>query len=188
MSYEVEIKFRVADSAALKRLLTDLKAVAGAAEAHSDLYFNHPARDFARTDEVLRLRSIEGIGAWLSYKGPKLGGPVKTRCEIEAACADCPAARSRLVEILERLGFRRVLEVRKVRVPHTLAFQGRTLTVTLDEADGLGTFAEVETLVESPDELPAAQEAVRAVAGQLGLSVVEPRSYLQLALTAAGPA
>jgi adenylate cyclase class 2 len=56
------------------------------------------------------------------------------------------------------------------------------MAVSLDLAEGLGAFAEVETLVEAESDLPAAQQAVVAMAKDLGLTEVEPRSYLRMVL------
>ena len=46
-----------------------------------DEYFNHPCRDFAVTDEALRLR--KDPDGKMTYKGPKLDRTTKTREEIE---------------------------------------------------------------------------------------------------------
>ncbi|HEU5115398.1 MAG TPA: class IV adenylate cyclase, partial [Isosphaeraceae bacterium] len=80
--FEVEIKFRAADHRALAARLIALGAEASEAQEHEDLYLAHPSRDFARTDEALRLRRV-GDQNRVTYKGPKLGGPTKTREEIE---------------------------------------------------------------------------------------------------------
>ena len=47
-----------------------------------DTYFSHPARDFAATDEALRIRSIDQEN-FVTYKGPKLDATTKTRREID---------------------------------------------------------------------------------------------------------
>ncbi len=55
------------------------------------------------------------------------------------------------------------------------------MEVVLDRAEGLGDFAEVESLSEERG-LAEAQEAVLALARELGLTEVEPRSYLRMLL------
>lgn len=55
--FEVEQKFPLADVAAVERRLAELGAQAGGTVEQVDRYFNHPVRDFAQTDEALRLRS-----------------------------------------------------------------------------------------------------------------------------------
>lgn len=181
MPFEVEIKFRAGDHDDLARRLDSLGGRPGPAIAQEDSYFAHPARDFARTDEALRLRR-DGPRTQITYKGPKLGGPTKTREEIEVALEDGPEGLGRLASLLERLGFRTVAVIRKARTPYDLEFAGRPLVVALDRAEGLGDFAEVETIADGPEDLPAAQAAVKALAEALGLAEVETRSYLRMTL------
>ncbi len=181
MGYEVEIKFRVPDHADLAARLAARGAEPGPAVAHEDLYLAHPSRDFARSGEALRVRS-EGDGNSITYKGPKQEGPAKTREEIEVGFDPGAEARAQLRAVFERLGFRPVAAVRKSRTTYHLEDDGRAMVVTLDHADGLGAFAEVETLVASADDLPHAQDAVVGLAGRLGLREVEPRSYLRMLL------
>ena len=183
MGYEIEVKFRVADHAELERRLGDRGLAPVSTIEHRDAYLAHPSRDFARTGEAFRLRG-EGESNRITYKGPKLGGPAKTREEIEVEFAEGLEAREQLTRAFERLGFRPVAVVRKRRSEYHLEFQGRPMVVALDEAEGLGSFAEVETLVEAESDLPEAQKAVLALAGELGLDEVEPRSYLRMVLEA----
>ena len=56
MQYEVEMKFPVADMAALEGRLNGLAGVISAPQSEVDVSFAHPARDFGKTDEALRLR------------------------------------------------------------------------------------------------------------------------------------
>ncbi len=185
MGYEVEIKFRVADHAEVERRLAERGVEPEATVEHHDAYLAHPSRDFAATGEAFRIRG-EGNCNRITYKGPKLGGPTKTREEIEVAFAEGVEAHEQLSRVFERLGFRAVAEVRKRRLEYHLDYQGRPMAVALDLAEGLGSFAEVETLVESETDLPDGQNAVLALAGELGLSQVEPRSYLRMVLEASG--
>ena len=55
MDYEVEQKFPVDDLAPIEAKLSVLGAEISEPRTEVDLYFNHPARDFAQTDEALRL-------------------------------------------------------------------------------------------------------------------------------------
>lgn len=183
--YEVEIKFRVEDHGALARRLEELGAEAGPEVRQEDTYLSHPGRDFASTDEALRLRRI-GAENYVTYKGPKLAGPTKTREEIEIPFEPGPEGLRRMARLTERLGFRPVATIRKTRRPYRLEEGGRRMEVALDLADGLGAFAEVETLAGGPDDLAAAQAAVLALAERLGLVEVERRSYLRMTLEEAG--
>ena len=88
---EIEMKFPVADFTAVERTLRGWQAREHPAIDEADHYFNAPDRDFARTDEAFRLRCIGDVNR-ITYKGPKQGGPAKTRTEIELALESGPDA------------------------------------------------------------------------------------------------
>jgi adenylate cyclase class 2 len=146
-----------------------------------DCYLSHPARDFARTNEALRLRRVGEANA-ITYKGPRREGPTKTREEVEVPYQDGPEGIARMRRLFDALGFRPVHVVRKVRTPYHLVVDGRPVEVALDVVDGVGTFVEVETIADGEPDLPAAQGVVTRLAAALGLTEVEPRSYLRMAL------
>lgn len=174
---EVEVKYRLDDAEeVLTRLIARGAAVAGEA-TESDVYFAHPMRDFAKTDEALRVR-WDGREASLTYKGPLLDAVSKSReeCELELAGeAGLQAAR----QILERLGFESVRSVEKQRSKLTLNFDGRSVTAALDDVRGLGLFLELETLAPD-DEWTGARDGLLELGRKLGLDETERRSYLQL--------
>jgi adenylate cyclase class 2 len=186
--YEVELKFRVADLAAVEDRLAGLGARFATPVEQVDRYFAHPARDFATTDEALRLRSV-GDDVAITWKGPRLAGGGKTRREIELPLATvAPTVASgasptldRWTELLEALGFRRVREVAKRRRTARLAWQGAEVEIALDAVAGLGDYLELELLAES-DGIPAAQARIEALASELGCGTPEPRSYLEMVL------
>ena len=153
--------------------------------SQEDIYFSHPSRDFAQTNEAFRIRRI-GDENRITYKGPRRSGPTKTREEIEIAMAEGPEPFRRLLRLLENLGFRPVATIRKQRETFHLRFQEHEMEIALDTAEGLGAFAEIETLASGEADLAAAQQAVLALAGALGLTEVEPRSYLRMILEAHG--
>jgi adenylate cyclase class 2 len=181
MSYEVEVKYRTPDHAALADRLRALGGVAEPEIVHEDTYLSHPGRDFALTNEALRIRRI-GEANRITYKGPRREGPTKTREEIEIGFTEGPEALDAMRRFFTNLGFRPVALVRKRRRPFHLTFQDCAIEVVLDEAEGLGHFAEVEAIAESESDLPAAQGVVLALARTLGLTEVEPRSYLRMTL------
>lgn len=183
MSFEVEIKYRVPDLALIEARLRALGAVPGLTVEERDTYYRHPARDFALTDEVFRLRTQAGRNR-LTYKGPKQPGPTKTRREIEIAYEDGPHARAEMADLLTALGFQAVREVAKRRTAYAHGATGATVHVTLDQVEGLGTYVEVEAIADAPEDLATTQERVLQVASQLGLTDIEPRSYLRMALDA----
>jgi adenylate cyclase class 2 len=185
MGFEIEVKFRVADLNALALKLAERGFEAEPTLEHHDAYLAHPARDFAQTGEAFRIRS-EGALNRITYKGAKRGGPTKTREEIEVEFAEGDEAREQLTRAFELLGFQPVAMVKKLRSEYHVDFQGRAMTVALDQAEGIGAFAEVETLAEVESDLSQAQAAVQALAAELGLAEVEPRSYLRMLLEAEG--
>lgn len=187
MPYEVEIKYHAPTHGDVTTRLDAVGAVAGFPIDQEDIYLAHPARDFRETHEALRLRS-EGADNLITYKGPRLDGPTKTREELELPLGDGPETMSGMVRLFEILGFRRVAVVRKFRRPYLLEWNGRSLVITLDTAEELGNFVEVEAIAEGADDLPDAQAAVLDLARNLGLADDrrEPRSYLRMLLERLG--
>lgn len=178
--YEVELKFRLPDPSAAIDCLSSWNARRDEPVDQTDTYFRHPARDFAQTDEALRLRSV-GQRNWLTYKGPVIDRRTKTRREIETPLGDGPAMAGEFAEILSALGFEPVRTVRKRRAVWHLTREGRDIEVSLDDVAGLGTYLEVETLAADAQRA-AAQQAILAVAAGIGLYEAERRSYLELLL------
>jgi adenylate cyclase class 2 len=161
------------------RQLADLGAKPHPPLEQTDLYFNHPARDFGETDEALRIRSV-GNRHLVTYKGPIVDSQTKTRREIEIPLGGDDAAE-RFGEILRLLGFRRVREVRKRRQPHQFTWQNRPFEIAMDDVAGLGHFVEIETQADEAGRA-AAVAAILAFASQFHLGQPEKRSYLCLLL------
>jgi adenylate cyclase class 2 len=181
MSYEVEVKYRAVDHDHLVQRVVQMGAAAGGVVHHEDIYFSHPSRDFAQSNEAFRIRRL-GDENRITYKGPRRSGPTKTREEIEIPMAPGDDQFRRLLRLLENLGFRPIATIRKRRESFHLTFQEHELEIALDVADSLGAYAEIEAFADGENDLPQAQQAVLALADQLGLTEVEPRSYLRMAL------
>ena len=172
--YEVELKVR-ADHDAVEERLDALGATALGRVRQVDTYYDAPHRDFAETDEALRVReetAASGTGhgetgrdgeteTRLTYKGPLVEAESKTREEAETAVADPDATRA----ILGGLDFEPAATVRKERGRYRL----EGYTVTLDTVDGLGEFVEVETEVGCESAVEAAREEAAALLERLGL-------------------
>jgi adenylate cyclase class 2 len=180
MHLEVELKFRVKAPQALGERLAALGLAWRDAVDQSDLYWAHPARDFAQTDEALRVRTVGGQ-SWITYKGPKLDAQTKTRRELELPLGAGTATAAAWRELLTALGFRPVAEVRKRRQQGALRWQGREVEVALDTLPELGTFVELELRADEAS-VNAARESLLALAGALGLSESLRTSYLELLL------
>ena len=184
LELEVEQKFRVIDPTAARESLLALGVdpLASTPMEQIDLYYAHPARDFAQTDEALRIRSV-GDANCITYKGPKLDATTKTRRELEIPLADGRPTAAVWGEMLVALGFRPVLEVRKLRRSQTLSFRGRDVEIAWDEVAGLGTFIELEFSADE-QSLDEAKNCLAELATKLGLSDSERRSYLEMLLEA----
>jgi adenylate cyclase class 2 len=181
---EIEMKFPVADFGPVVQRLEQWAAKRDQALDEADHYFNAPDRDFARTDEAFRLRRI-GAQSRITYKGPKQGGPAKTRTEIEVPLGDGPGSAEDFCRLVDNLGYRAVAVVRKRRVPYHFEKDGFALEVCCDEVEQLGQFVEVE-IVAPPEQRARAEQVLQAVAHELGLDKHEPRAYLQMLLALRG--
>jgi adenylate cyclase, class 2 len=179
MPLEVEQKFPVDGFRAIEDALAELGSAIGELRHEADVYYAHPARDFARTDEALRIRR-RGEAAYITYKGPKLDAATKTRREIELPLEGDPGGKA-WHELLEALGFRPVAEVRKQRRKAYVDWADRRIEVSLDDVQEVGTFVELELMAE-PDQVEPAKAAIAALAARLGLAASERRSYLELLL------
>ncbi len=176
--FEMEMKFRVADPERLRARLLSMGALSQGREIESDEYFRSPLRDFGVTGEALRLRSV-GAEQILTYKGSRLPGPTKIRKELELAIQPLSGT---MPELLKLLGFEPLAPIRKWR--ETFVFQDLTkagISVCLDDAEGLGWFAEIEILAPL-QEKQAAVKRIQNLARELELTDVEDRSYLRMHL------
>src|SRR5262245_61587146 len=126
MPFEVEQKFRVHDRDALVKRLNQMGARVAETIEQLDHYFNHPSRNFAQTDEALRLRQV-GQSNFITYKGPKLDATTKTRRELELSLPSGSDALAQYAELLTALGFRPVAQIHKTRRQFQLNWQGRDI-------------------------------------------------------------
>ena len=178
--YEVELKVP-ADHEAVRARLAELDADPVDHVTQEDTYYDAPHRDFAETDEALRVRretrvTDDETTVELTYKGPLVEAESKTRREIETAVADADDADA----ILAAVGFDPAATVRKER--ERFAVEG--YTVTLDSVAGVGEFVEVETEADE-GEVEAARDGAVAVLRALGLDPDDQirTSYLGLLLS-----
>ncbi len=176
MAIEIEAKAYVKDLKEIETKILAMGAELSWQGEQKDTYYNHPKRDFARTDEALRVREIEGRVV-LTYKGPKLDLVSKTREEIEVEITDSKAIK----ELLGKLGFTEVALVKKYRIKYLLD----RLKVCLDDVMDVGKFVEIEISVpssESGARVSEERDRIINVMKGLGLSMFERTSYLELLL------
>jgi adenylate cyclase class 2 len=189
--YEVELKLR-ADHDSVRTALDEAGASLDRRVRQVDTYYDAPHRDFAETDEALRLREetrerageSEGAGnaadreatTRLTYKGPLVEAESKTREEHETAVSEGEEAAG----ILAGLGFEPAAVVEKDRT--FFALDG--YTISLDRVDGLGEFVEIEAETAESDEVGEVREGAADVLRDLGLDPDDQirTSYLGLLL------
>lgn len=137
--YEVELKVKASHDAVRDRLAA-LDAEAVDTVVQVDTYYDAPHRDFAATDEALRIRRESRTGGdqttRVTYKGPLVEDASKTRREVETGVED----GDRLDDIFDALGFSPAAVVEKERERYALG----DYTVTLDSIADLGEFVEIE--------------------------------------------
>ena len=139
-----------------------------------DIYFKHPARNFAKTDEALRIRCEEDDRARVTYKGPKLDRKSKSREEFEVEINNPEI----LEQIFVNLGFVPVPGVEKIRKLYKLG----DMTISLDEVKDVGEFIEVEIETASKNDYKAKRNLIFAQLKKWGIqkSQRERLSYLEL--------
>ncbi len=157
MPLETELKLRVESHEPVRARLPALGAAFAGRVRETNEIFDRPDGSLRRQGHGLRIRSVRAEDgdpppATLTWKGPRLPGPMKSREELEVRIGE-PETAARL---LQMLGFVRVLRYEKRRESWTLG----DCRVELDEPPHLGLFVEIE----GPDE-----ETIRAVRDQLGL-------------------
>ena len=180
MDFEVEQKFAVDDLEAVASQLRELGGTIADPVLQSDVYFAHPSRDFASTDEALRIRSVAEAN-FITYKGPKIDSTTKTRREIEIRLADGDEAAEQVTEVLKALGFSPVGTVRKTRRTCQLTWHDQSAEVALDTIASIGDFVEVE-FGANDESLTSAKACLASLVTKLGLTRSERRSYLELIL------
>lgn len=194
---EIEMKFALSNP---ERLIETIAKRFGVSFSppwrERDVYLQHPARDFVKSDEALRLRQTKE-GLVVTYKGPKQDQMTKQREEIELplfpaageTLSDTEQAENRLAQwgtLFHRLGFCPAGEVIKFRRAVSFSYAGFLMTVTIDHLEELGDFAEIETLAPPPADGPRA--AVMKLASDLNLTEPIRSSYLNMVLRRRGAA
>ncbi|MCG6154694.1 class IV adenylate cyclase [Rubinisphaera margarita] len=181
MHYEVEVKYPVHDLDVLRQSLDGLGAVCEDSVEQEDLYFGHPLRDFASTDEAFRIRRTDNRNG-MTYKGPLLDQETKSRQEVEVDLGDGVEQNRKMQVILEQLGFSVVHCVKKSREIYHLPDEDREVEIVIDHVDGLGTYVELECVSEE-SQFEETRKWILDLAQRLHLGPkVERRSYLRLLL------
>lgn len=173
---EVEVKAKIRSFDEMRKRLDEINAVKVKTEHQEDRYFNSPVRDFAQTDEALRIRetkSEEKHNLFITYKGPKIDAKSKTREEVEMEIEDADKAS----KIFENLGFNEVRTVIKDRE----YYKYENYEISLDNVHGLEPYMEIEISLEDNSDYSKAQESIFELFEKLGITDgFERTSYLEL--------
>jgi adenylate cyclase class 2 len=171
---EVELKVKIPSLDPVRAALVSRNAVFLGRVHEHDIYYNAPHRDFGITDEAVRVRYTDDH-AVVTYKGPKIKKyGLKAREELNFGVESGRDFET----LLERLGFTKTAEVNKWRE----TYRSDGATISLDTVDELGTFAEIEIIIENEDTNPT--ELISKIAKEIGAEgEAILASYLELLLT-----
>ena len=136
---EVEVKAKIESFDIMRERLENLNAKKVKTEYQEDRYFNSPVKDFAKTDEALRIRKTKTETyerLFITYKGPKIDSESKTREEVEMEIED----ENKCSKIFENLGFNEVRTVIKNREYYKID----NFEISPDDIKGLDPYMEIE--------------------------------------------
>jgi len=209
-SYEVEVKVR-ADHDRLREALTDHDAEPLGGVVQTDTYYDAPDRNFAETDEALRIRREtdtdesgttetdetvvpDRVGAPDAEPPPvgADGDADRTKVTYKGPLVDADSKTraehetvvgdgTELAGVLDGLGYEPAATVEKHRERYALD----GYTVTLDAVTGLGQFVEVEAETDEAG-IERVRDGARNLLAELGLEPTDQirTSYLGLLLGA----
>jgi adenylate cyclase class 2 len=143
--------------------------------SEEDIYFQHPSRDFSKTDEALRIRKTNGKN-YLTYKGAKISKISKTRLEIQTEIENFENTK----EIFYKLGFKPIAIISKKREKYILG----STSIYMDEVKDLGYFIEIEEEVENEATIEMIEEKLIKIFEKINIpkSSITTKSYLELLL------
>jgi adenylate cyclase, class 2 len=154
---ETEIKLRFESADAARQAVAGLGATPDAARRlQDDALLDDEAGTLYARRCALRVRR-DGDNGRVTFKGPVIPGPMKSREEIETSIGDGDA----LLRVFRELGFTPRFRYQKFREEHRLG----ALIVAIDETP-IGVFVELEG--------PEAE--IAAAAGRLGFT---PNDYIR---------
>lgn len=174
-----------------------------------DIYYNGAGeRDFRQTDEALRIRKVEMLGAevqdsaadedrsFITYKGPKMDAGTMTRLELQTGVDDGDTADA----IVKALGFSPVFTVDKTRDEYWNRdllkdpelsrnwnpVTKHAVTLCIDDVRGLGMFLEIEIMLRDAKGAGAAKANLHQLMDvlQLPQDKATTVSYLEQLMTA----
>jgi len=167
---EVEVKAKINDKDLVENKVISQGAVLKEEKYQHDILLDPPHTDFAKSDQVLRIRNSKGI--WkLDYKTPRLDNETKSRKEFSVKIEDGKV----LKDILVWMNFALVGEIEKKRTTYQL----QDISIHFDEVTNLGSFIEVEIFADE-QEFESAKKRIFTFLEELGISETIKKDYLEL--------
>lgn len=175
---EIEVKLRVKDFEKLKNRLIKLGAIFKEEISNEDRYFTLKHRDFMKTKECLRIRTIpEKNISILTYK-PKTTPKMKKEGFIWKKETEIQVNNEKILsEILEQLGCIELTKVYKIRKE----FELEGFMLALDTVKGIGHFLEIEKI---SNNVITTKKRIWEILEKLGFdkSDIEPANYRDLVI------
>ena len=177
---EVEVKIPVENIDTIKERLLKTGFLYQTTVKETDTYFTSDHYDMRKHDKALRIRKTENldtgeIKAQLNCKGPKLDNISMTRKETEMEIRE----PEKMEEILKELEFYPTsCRVKKTRSYYSM----ENMTAAADQVENLGSFLELEILVEKQADREKGLERIEAAMKQIGCNGSEMvrTSYLSM--------
>lgn len=163
---EVEAKIPVSEHEK-QHILEKLRKISSTEKAYEeeDLFFTSINDPSFGNDKTLKLRRSNGKTK-LIFKSKRASNGFKENLEIEVEVKGNDLGN--LIQLLNLLGFRESLAVRKKR----LSFCFDHYTINVDDVEGLGSFIEIEILTDE-GEVQRARNEILKILSNLGISEKE---------------
>lgn len=170
---ESELKYRVREPDSLLTLLAQYASPR--LLTYNDQYYRHAALDLNAYDAELRIREISEsdtvVATILTFKRDVADDASQSKTEYEV---DVASSQDDLRKLFEAMAFECYIAFRKHCRHFRFLHEGRDLAVTVVNLDEVTeTFVELEQLVATVSEVPAALEVLHAFARTMGLDAAD---------------
>jgi adenylate cyclase class 2 len=202
LTLEVEVKIKLTDKPVFFKRLRELNAKHVSNIIHTDIYYNSPYgdRDFAKTDEALRLRKnieykiksstsqsrkkVNPESSDFVFNIPQPDNACAETCDITYKGPKLDALTKSRIEhvceimdscamdsILEAIGFKQIITIRKERMLFEIDYKGTHIGIMVDTIQYLeGTYAEFEIVVEDKQQMSEAKTLIFSLMHEMGYS------------------
>ena len=175
---EIEVKLRIKDVAVLEKKLLEQGYKLIETLRETDTYFDGGINGIKKSGQALRVRRTVDSSTGkecskITFKGEKLDTVSMARLELETGVENGDTAE----RILCALGF---MPVRPVVVKNRKILRNEDISVCLDDVQCLGSFLEIEIMVESEENRTAALSRIEKIIESIGYTMADTTrmSYL----------